>query len=188
MAISSIKDFNKLYRSYYAALCYFSFKIVADADDARDIVEDVFAKLLVAKKEFTENDNMRAWLYTSTKHASLNFLKQEKHVKERQFEFTTQQATEEWVYDYENIRAEILKRVLDEIKKLPGHSGKIIELSYLSGMKNEQIAQQMGLSLKTVKNLKSIGLATLKTRIPSSLFLEFIMVVGTIDQAVRHLS
>lgn len=84
MGLLSISNFNQLYCSYYAALCYFSLKIVGDKNTAEDVVEDVFVSLLNSKREFSETDNLKAWLYTATRNMSLNYLRKELHLKERQ--------------------------------------------------------------------------------------------------------
>lgn len=179
MAIPSEAHFNQLYRTYYQALCFFSLKMVGDAESAKDIVEEVFTKLILSKREFSESDNARAWLYTVTRNASLDFLKQDKHAKERQLEFSLSQEDKDTTYDYELLRTEVLRKILLEIKELPGHSGKIIEMSYFKGMKNEDIAVELGLSEKTVRNLKSTGIAILKSKIPLDLFLMFLLLAGT---------
>lgn len=179
MTVIPIHNFNELYLNNYAALCYFSLKIVGDKNIAEDIVEEVFVSLLNSKKEFTETDNLKAWLYTSTRNASLNQLRQDKRSKERQFQFTASQPAEESAYIYEMIRTETLNLILLEIKKLPGHSGKIIEFSYLKGMKNDEIAEIMGLSVKTVKNLKSMGMATLKAHLSPDAYLVLLFLSST---------
>lgn len=178
MAISSIDYFTNLYRSYYPALCFYALKIVDDRESVKDIVDEVFTKLIVLEKKFSETDNVRAWLYTATRNASFDYLKREKHAKERQFEFSVNEQPNDQYYDGELIRAELLSRILQEIKLLPGNAGKIIEMSFLKGMKNERIAMDLGLSEKTVRNLKSSGIAILKSRIPKDLFLSFLVIIA----------
>ena len=179
MSIPSEEHFNHLYRTYYQALCFFSLRMVGDAETAKDIVEEVFTKLILSKREFKEADNARAWLYTATRNASLDYLKKNKHAMERQFEFSLGQEDDGAAYDYELVRSEVLRKILQEIKELPGHSGRIIEMSYFEGMKNEDIATALGLSEKTVRNLKSTGIATLKSKIPLDLFLMFLLLAGS---------
>ncbi|NQX42305.1 RNA polymerase sigma-70 factor, ECF subfamily [Pedobacter steynii] len=178
MSIPSEEHFNNMYRTYFQALCFFSLKMVGDVETAKDVVEEVFTKLILSKREFNETDNARAWLYTAVRNASLDYLKQNKHAKERQFEFSLTWK-DEGSYDFELVRAEVLRKILVEIKELPGHSGKIIEMSYFEGMKNEDIAATLGLSEKTVRNLKSTGIATLKSKIPLDLFLMFLLLAGS---------
>jgi RNA polymerase sigma-70 factor (family 1) len=173
--MAAIDHFTQLYRTYYPALCFYSMKIVGDTESAKDIVEEVFTKLILSKRQFDETDNVRAWLYTATRNLSLDFLKKDQHAKERQLAFSLSQEANGLEYDYELVRAEVLNRVRLEIKDLPGHAGKIIEMSYFDGIKNEQIAAELGLSEKTVRNLKSSGIATLKARIPMDLFLIFLV-------------
>ena len=188
MAIPSVDHFNYLYRTYYPALCFYALKIVDNQECAKDIVEEVFTKLIMVKQEFTEVDNVRAWLYTATRNASLDYLRKDKHAKERQFEFSLNRQPDEPHYDYELIRTEILNKILQEVKQLPGNSGKIIEMSFLKGMKNEQIAMELGLSEKTVRNLKSSGLLALKSRVPSNLFISFLLAIGSSETASLYFS
>ena len=188
MAIPSVDHFNYLYRTYYPALCFYALKIVNDQESAKDIVEEVFTKLITVKQEFTEADNVRAWLYMATRNSSFDYLRQDKHAKERQYEFSRNRQPEEPHYDYELIRTEMLSKILQEVKQLPGNSGKIIEMSFLKGMKNEQIALELGLSEKTVRNLKSSGLLALKSRVPSNLFLSFLLAVSSSGPASVYFS
>lgn len=181
-----IEDFNNLYRTYYAALCYFSLKIVSDANSAEDIVDEVFEDLLKNFRKFTESDNLKSYLYTATRNASIDYLKKELHLKERQWKFSFNQAAEAPAYINEMIRAEVIRDIMIEIHKLPGHSGKIIELSYFEGLKNDQIAAELNISVQTVKNLKSIGLSTLKSRLSPELFIIFILTSESL-LGVHHL-
>jgi len=186
MAISSIDYFTDLYRSYYPALCFYALKIVDDRESAKDIVDEVFTKLIVLEKKFSESDNVRAWLYTATRNASFDYLKREKHAKERQFEFSLNEAPSDQQYDYELIRSELMNIILQEIKLLPSNTGKVIEMSFLKGMKNELIALDLGLSEKTVRNLKSSGIAILKSRIPKDLFLSFLVIMSFSTSGVNN--
>lgn len=158
-------NFNQVYLDYYSALCYFASKIVGDHQDAEDIVEDVFVKFLQSKRAFTEDDNLRSYLYTATRNTSLTFLTQSKRARERQGQYHTELPEAHPAHINTIIKTEVIRAVIQEIRKLPGHAGKIIELSYMEGMKNAQIATLLDISEQTVKNLKSRGLGILKTKL-----------------------
>jgi len=70
----------------------------------------------------------------------------------------------------EIIRAEIVREIEEAVSQLPPQCRKIITMSYMEGMTNREIAQEMGLSLQTVKNQKNRALGLLKKRLPNDQF------------------
>lgn len=173
--------FKQIYLDYYSALCYFASKIVDERKDAEDIVEDVFVKFLQTKKSFTEADNVRSYLYTATRNTCLTYLTQSNRAKERQGQYQTELPEAQQSHINDIIKTEVVRSVLQEIRKLPGNSGKIIELSYIDGMKNAQIAEVLNISEQTVKNLKSKGLSILKTKLSPEVFTIFMLIYSLND-------
>lgn len=171
-------DFKQLYLEFYAALCYFAYKIVGDQEEAKDIVEDVFLKVLHRKSALAETDNIRAYLYTAVKNSCLNHLKVTTRVKERQWHYNSNLPSEDHGYINELIQAEVLRDVMKAIEKLPGHAGEIIKMSYFESLKNDEIAQLLGLSVQTVKNLKSKGLDGLRLVLRPDVFTAFVFILG----------
>lgn len=173
---TEVLDFKKLYLEFYAALCYFAFKIVGDEEEAKDIVEDVFLKVLHRKSALAEADHIRAYLYTAVKNSCLSHIKVAARVKERQWHYNASLPTEEQGYVNEIIQAEVLREVMMAIELIPGHTGKIIKMSYFESLKNEEIAEQLGISIQTVKNLKSQGLKYLRRWIRPDIFAGFLLI------------
>lgn len=171
-----VLDFKQLYLDFYAALCYFAFKILGDQEEAKDIVEDVFLKVLHRKTTASEEENIRAYLYTAVKNSCLNRIKTKTKAKERQWHYNAGLPAEEQAYVEELIQAEVLREVMKVIDKLPGHSGEIIKMSYFEGLKNEEIAAILELSVQTVKNLKSKGLDGLKRYLRPDVFALFLLI------------
>ena len=171
-------DFKQLYLEFYAALCYFAFKIVGDREEAKDIVEYVFLKVLRRKSTLTETDNIRAYLYTAVKNSCLSHIKVSTRIKERQWHYNSNLPSEEQGYINELIQAEVLRDVMKVIEKLPGRTGKIIKMSYFESLKNDEIAELLGISVQTVKNLKSKGLDSLRSLLRPDVFAAFVFIYG----------
>lgn len=172
----STLDFKQLYLEFYSALCYFAFKIVEDQEEAKDIVEDVFVKVFHRKSEVAEIDNIRAYLYTAVRNSCLSHIKGANRAKERQLHYIEALPTIEEAYVNEIIQAEVLREVMAFIDTLPGHSGKIIKMSYFEGLKNDEIAQALSISVQTVKNLKTKGLDNLRGLLKPELFMVFLLI------------
>lgn len=174
-----VLDFKQLYLDFYAALCYFAFKIVGDQEEARDIVEDVFLKVLHHKSTISEDENIRAYLYTAVKNSCLSYIKVSTRVKERQWHYNSNLPSEEQAYVNDLIQAEVLREVMKVIDQLPGHAGKIIKMSYFESLKNDEIAALLGISVQTVKNLKSKGLDSLRHLLKPDIFMLFLLIYGS---------
>lgn len=175
---TAVLDFKQLYLDFYAALCYFAFKIVGDEEEAKDIVEDVFLKVLHHKSTLAEMDNLKAYLYTAVKNSCLSHIKVSTRVKERQWQYNSNLPSEEQGYVNEIIQAEVLRDVMKVIDQLPGHTGKIIKMSYFESLKNDEIAEMLGLSVQTVKNLKSKGIDSLRRLLRPDVFAAFLFIYG----------
>lgn len=170
--------FKLLFRQYYSALCYFSDRIIANSSDAEDIVEEVFTKLWNSKQTFANMNHLHSFLYKATRNACLDHLKKNRHAKERQMVFAEELDISEGSYLNEMIRTEVLREIYCKIKGLPQQCAHIVSMSYIEGKKNSEIANELGISLQTVKNQKSRGISLLKVRLSSDLFILFILLLG----------
>jgi RNA polymerase sigma-70 factor (family 1) len=170
---SGNENFKQHYLDYYAALCYFARRIVGSAEEAEDVVEDVFLKLYQSNKIFSPDDSVSAYLYSATRNESLSHLTRTNRSKERQWRYNSTLPENELSPINAMIESEVLKSVMREIRNLPGKSAKVIELSYMDGLKNAEIAVLLDISEQTVKNLKSKGLSLLKTKLSTDAFFLF---------------
>jgi len=166
-------NFEQLYMNYYSALCYFAKGIVGSVEEAEDVVEDVFLKIYQSNRTFETTDNIISYLYTATRNESLTHLTRNHRTKERQLRYNAELPQNEQSHINAMIQSEVLRAILAEINNLPGRSGEILKLSYLEGLKNADIANLLGLSEQTVKNLKSKGIAVLKTKLSPDIFMLF---------------
>jgi RNA polymerase sigma-70 factor (ECF subfamily) len=162
--------FPEVFKQYYAALCDYADRTINHAAEAEDIVSGVFMQLWNRHEPFRNERHLQAWLYKSTRNAALNHLKQRAHAGERQLLFLHESEhfgkseTEELIY------SEVIRRIYLEIKGLPEQWGRIVSMSYLDGKKNEEIAEELGLSVQTVKNQKSQALSRLRLRLSGEMF------------------
>ncbi len=65
----------------------------------------------------------------------------------------------------EMIRAEVMEEIYRGIETLPAGCRKVFAMFYLEGKSLNSIAQELGISIHTVKNQKSKALATLRGKI-----------------------
>jgi RNA polymerase sigma-70 factor (ECF subfamily) len=170
LAVADEAAFSTVFREYYAVLCAFAGKIIQESADPEDLVNDVFLKLWNRRQVFEDVRHLKDFLYKSTRNACFDTIKRTLHSKERQAVFLETQAEWETAADLEMIRLEVFRELYHEINQLPEQCGKIIRMGYIDGLKNDEIARQLGLSVQTVKNQKSRGILLLKRRLPPEIF------------------
>jgi RNA polymerase sigma-70 factor (family 1) len=155
---------NTLFRQYYAPLCLFATRLTKDAAASEDIVGETFVKFWSKHGNFESEDNIKAFLYISVRNACLNFIKQLQRAAVTQKQMAYLAEEKEGFVLNEMVRAEVVKEIMTEIDKLPAQCQKIFKMSYLEGLKNDEIAVLMRISIHTVRNQKIRALQLLKTK------------------------
>ena len=136
---------EQMFLKHYQEWCLLSFSYVGDLDDSKDVVQSIFIKLL--QKEYKEPiKDLKSYINTSIRNESL------KRIKKRERTFSIKNYSNE-VPSYENelIRSEISQTLFREIDALPDQNKKVFELCVLEGIKYENAAEIMGITVNTVK-------------------------------------
>lgn len=167
--------FSYIFGEYYAALCAFAEKLTGASGDVEDIVGEVFLKVWSRQQAFEDLRHLKDFLYKSTRNACFDFTRRSIHSRERQALFLQSQDQWEAAAELDVIRMEVYRNIYREINQLPGQCRKIIHMGYIEGKTNNEIAQELGLSLQTVKNQKSRGISLLKLRLPPESFVLFLL-------------
>jgi len=152
--------FKYLFDHYYAILVLFANKFVADLDTARELVQDFFVYLWEYKERLVIKVSIKSYMYTSVKNRCINFLKSKKRVMSLDdLKHDLDEGTsffEHMVYsEYEN-------EFLQEIKKLPPRCQEVFRLKRFQNKSNQEIADILDISIKTVEAQMSIALKRLR--------------------------
>lgn len=144
-------EFEALFRTYYAPLCHYALKIVQDQDVAEEIVQEFFYQYWKNRKTISIKFSLKAYFYRSIHNNALKHLrKQPLFVQDAQTlsEKESQQA-ENSLGDFEAKELLILvDKILDE---LPPRCSQIFRMSRFEGLKYQEIAQALQISVKTVE-------------------------------------
>ena len=127
-------------------------------DDAEDIVQQAFADVWDKNRAGNVIGNLKAYLYQAVRNRSLSFTSQPVNA-----EATEQLPDVEDTSEEEDIlRSERDARLWDAIDRLPPERKKIFLLSKRDGLKYQEIAEELNLSVKTVENQMSKALKALR--------------------------
>ena len=159
----AIENMEGVFRAYYPRLCYFAFTMLNNKEVAEDMVQDVFLRLQGRLNDFFAENALKSFLYLSVKNACLNQLKH-RAVKEKHAEIVHLSTSEDPVALNNLIRAEVYGEVHLALMGLPDGCKRVITLSFFEGMKNEEIARALDLSINTVKTQKKRALQLLRLK------------------------
>lgn len=168
--------FTSFFHLHYRPLCYFATQLVGSLPDAEDIVKDTFVKLWQKHTDFPTPQNIKAFLYITTRNACLNFLRhlQVKESSRKELIYLEEEKGQELVLN-QMIRAELMQEIYSEIEKLPEKRREVFKKAYLEGFKNDEIATQMKISIHTVKEHKGKALQFLRLRFSDKQIILFIL-------------
>lgn len=141
------KQFKALFEKYYTKLYYSSLAIVRDEDDARDIVNDVFAHIWEKHDSFEDTVNSM-YLYTSIRHRSLDHLKKKK-VRDNYANNYIKNNDEGFLYDDEE--EERIRQIQKVIDKMPEKTKYVLDQCYMEGKKYMEVASDIGISRDGVR-------------------------------------
>ncbi|MDJ1501368.1 RNA polymerase sigma-70 factor [Xanthocytophaga agilis] len=164
-----------LFKQYHKELCRWAYTFVRDKEQAQDIVQEVFLKLWNNREELEWGEQLRSYLYKSTTHVSLNHLErlQKKHTIHQHIQqsnnFVSNDTTDSVLFN------ELHEKVQQAIANLPPKCKVIYLLSRQEGLKYQQIAEQLDLSVKTVENQMGIALEKLRISLKPYLSKEFLI-------------
>lgn len=148
--------FEQLFKSYYKTCVAFAIHFINDKSDAEDVVQEVFAKLWMQWDKMELIDSMKDYLFISVRNSCFTYIRDRERMTCQMQELPSEEEITSHLIEEETNRL-----LLQAIEILPARSAEVIVLG-LQGKRMEEIAQQMGISIHTVKTLKYDGIQKLK--------------------------
>lgn len=150
--------FDSIFRRTYSRLYFYALSLLSDESDADDVVEEVFAGLWRRMDELDLEDNIEGFLYRAVYTRSVNVLKRRnvdagrlsaiEDINNMRMEYYSG-INDDPLHSMEN--AELRRKIEDTINMLPEKCRQVFRMSYLNGMHNNDIAEELQLSVRTVE-------------------------------------
>ncbi len=158
-----------MFQENYKALCKLSYYYVEDMDEARDIVQDIFVSLL-DKNDLHHVKNTNAYLKKAVSNLSIKRARQRGNTM---FIENLSLLQEEGNDHKENeiIANETAWLLQKELEKLPDACRKVFELCVIEGLKYNETAETLGISVNTVKTQIKKAYRILRESLSDSHFL-----------------
>ncbi|WP_430973898.1 RNA polymerase sigma factor [Sunxiuqinia rutila] len=146
------KAFQQVFNAYSERLFHFAYSYLKDVNETEEIVQDVFLRLWEIKSEIDVEKSFKSFLYKITVNKVFNHLKRQ-IVRQKYEDYVLKLEPEYPITPEESLsQKELEANLLKMLGKLPEQKRKIFELSKLKGFSNAEIAEQLGVSVRTVEN------------------------------------
>lgn len=145
-----IRVFENYYKEHYKKFFLVSYKYVKRTALAQEVVNDVFVKIWEDAEKITIESSLKSYIYRSVINRSINALNKEKKELQNQRELAH---LPEETYEIREIETNELKvKLYKAIDALPEQCKRVFLMSRFDNMKQQEIADKLGISIKTVKN------------------------------------
>ncbi|HEY0176611.1 MAG TPA: RNA polymerase sigma-70 factor [Pedobacter sp.] len=177
-------DLASLFEEFNDRLVYFSLQFVKDKYQAQDIVQDAFIKYWQQKDTVLSNKTaVKNFLYSTVRNASLNIIRHEKIVEGYKQEHGGTEPGESSVVEA-IIATEVIADIHSALQSLPENYRLISVMGYFDGKKNQEIADELNMSINTVKKQKQRALELLRLKLTPEMFVFFFIISTYIHKYV----
>ncbi|MDE6795695.1 MAG: RNA polymerase sigma-70 factor [Muribaculaceae bacterium] len=165
-------EFDRAFRQLYLPLGMYALRIVNDTDTAEDIVEETFLKAWQVVEAGKEIENFKSYMYRSVRNGCLSFLRNQKETvafddmpenAKDTIDLSALQDVDEETIDTSVRDARIWKSIDD----LTERCREVFLMSKRDGFSNDEIAEELGISVKTVKNQMTKAFSRLRDALSS---------------------
>ena len=163
------EEFESIYRQHYAKMYRLARTMLYDADESKDVVSDIFARLLrerlrvgasAGMKYHPQQNQMEGYLMTAVRNRCRDVLSH-KSIRERVERLFLQESMQSHIVSMnDDDRLELLMQFIEA--ELPPLSQQIFRLRFLREMSYEEVAQATGVSKVTVYNHLSQSVQRIK--------------------------
>ena len=148
--------FEGFYKEHYKSFFLLACKYIKDSVQAQEIVNDVFLKIWEDGTKINIETSLKSYIYKAVINRCINAFNKNKRVLMKETDLST---IPDESYELKQIEENELKvKLYAAIDQLPSQCRKVFEMSRFEELKQQEIADKLGISIKTVKNHITIAL------------------------------
>ncbi|MDB4591087.1 sigma-70 family RNA polymerase sigma factor [Flavobacteriaceae bacterium] len=141
------KGYQYLFDKYYTHLRSYAYQYVGDLYLSDDIIQSVFMKFWQRKMDFVNEKTVASYLFNMVRNSCLNHIRDEKRKP-----LTDLEECDECIDEFK-MTQDILLEIKVSIDKLSSKEKEVVN-SWMNGLSHLEIAEEMEISLNTIKTLK----------------------------------
>lgn len=163
--------FNEIYSRYKGILHVHAYKKLGDFDQAKDVIQDMFAAFWAMRENLPHTQNFSGYLYTITKNKILDIIAHEKIVARYADSFSKFIDEGVYVTDLLVREKELASKIEREIEALPPKMKEVFILSRKLELSHREISEKLCITENTVKYHIKSALKSLREKLDFVVFL-----------------
>lgn len=151
IARGDLKAFETLFRDYYEPLCRHALGILHDPDEAEEVVQDLFYAIWEKRVQLRIETSVNSYLYAAVHNRCLKVIRH-KAVKADFRAYYLANGPVAGTAPEEGEGTEEMQRIIEQtLSSMPDRCSKIFRMNRFEGLKYQEIARQLSISVKTVE-------------------------------------
>ena len=157
--------FERVFKTHFKNLHAYACTIIREETAAEEVVQQVFFKLWERSKNLSISGSVAAYLYRAVYNESLNYLKHQKVQSQYEQHFTHTMKSETYAAGKKFSMKELEAQLGKAMNELPEQCRTVFQLSRFEELRYREIADHLGISVKTVENHMGKALKILRTKL-----------------------
>lgn len=158
--------FRELFEAFQEGIYSFLFFKTKDTDLAEDLLQETFLNVWKSRSSLDEEESFKAFLYRVASNLHLNHLRHSKVVDKYRNDPANKKITSNETPHFLMEQDEFQLALWDVLDKLPERTREVFLLSRTEMLSYKEIAERLGISIKTVETLMGKALGKLSERFP----------------------
>ncbi len=174
---NEVKAFDALFQKYSDKLFQFSFSLLKNSEDSKEIVQESFFRIWNKRNEIDSFKSFKSYLFTISYHLIIDQLrlrlkdKEYRSFLQEYFDLGDDSLNSSTDFDTLN------KRIDLAVSELPEKRKQIYQLSRENGLSHKEIAEKLNINVKTVENQIGMAIKHIKQNLGND-FLPMLLLVS----------
>ena len=146
-----LKTFESVFRDNYDELCNYAMRFTRDFDLAEEFVQDIFYRIWKKHSEIIITTSLQSYLFQCVKNHCLQHIKHKEVEKRYAERVQSENLSTSYEPEVESQVEEISLTIDETLRAMPDKCREIFVLSRYDGLKYQEIADKLSISIKTVE-------------------------------------
>ena len=143
--------FTSIFEAYYKDLVMFAFTFTKNSDNAEEIVQEVFVRLWEKRSDLRQQGSLKSYLLKSIQNLCIDEIRHQKvrddYAGDKEIQQLYTNDTEDYI-----LYTDLQNRLDDLLAQMPDEMAQTFRMNRFDGLKYQEIAQQLNVSLRTVES------------------------------------